>query len=141
MNDILDIELILNRKKYSYIYCSLFVFLFIIFVFALVTIFYDIDDYYVFKAKFFNNSLELMVLEDDIDYIYSNSLLTINDINYTYVVKSIDDEYYVDNFNNVYKYVYIDVLGTTFFENLVYEVKIFKEKKKIIEYLKEEIWN
>lgn len=136
MNDILDIEIILKRKKYSKIY-NIGLILIIILLISLYIVFtYKYQTYYISKGKIIDNKLELLVSIDDLSYINNNSKLKIDDKIYIYKVDSISNELYVDEFYNNYKYVYLKVENLNNIDNYVYEIKISKENKVIAKYLK-----
>jgi len=136
MNDILDIEIILKRKKYSKLY-NIGLILIIILLISLYIIFtYKYQTYYISKGKIIDNKLELLVKIDDLSYINNNSKLKIDDKIYIYKVDSISNELYVDEFYNNYKYVYLKVEYLNNIDNYVYEIKIPKENKVIAKYLK-----
>lgn len=137
MNDVLDIDLILKRNKYPFIYNIGFIILIIIIVFIYISCTYKYQTYYISKGTIKNNSLELLVNIDNIKYItYQNKIIIDNKI-YNYNIISISENLYVDESLNNYKYVYLNVKNLSNINNYVYEVKIPKENKKIIKYLKD----
>lgn len=141
MNNVLEIEMTLNRKKYPYIYNSFIVLLIMIVVLFLIFGFYEYKSYYVIKGKSLDNSIEMIILEDDISFVNQKGILYIDDKKYNYKLKSISDKVIFDESYNKYVYVYLDVFGVTYFNNYVYELKFEKERKKIIKYFKEVLWN
>ena len=56
---------------------------------------------------------------------------------YSYNINKISEDLYVDDSLNNYKYIYLNVDNLSNINNYVYEVKLEKENKKIIEYLKD----
>lgn len=141
MNDVLDIEMTLNRKKYPYIYNSFLIVLLMLIVMFMMFCLYDYKSYYYIKGKSLNDSLEIIILDEDMSIIKNDGFLYINDKKYKYKIKSISDNVVFDEFYNRYVYVYLDVFGLTYFDNYVYELKFEKERKKIIKYFKEVLWN
>ena len=141
MNNVLEIEMTLNRKKYPYIYNSFIVLLIMIVVLFLIFSFYEYKSYYVIKGNSLDNSIEMIILEDDISFVKQKGILYIDDKKYNYKLKSISDKVIFDESYNKYVYVYLDVFGVTYFNNYVYELKFEKERKKIIKYFKEVLWN
>ena len=137
MNDILDIEIILKRQKYPYIYNIGFILLIILLVFLYISCIYKYQSYYITKGTIKDNTLELLVNLDDIKYIYNQNKLTIDNHIYNYSIKSISENLYVDDYLNNYKYIYLEVPNLSNINNYVYEIKLQKENKKIIEYLKD----
>ena len=137
MNEILDIEIILNNNKYHFIYNISTILIICICVFIYVTNIYNYQTYYTAKGKMIDNKLELLVSIDDIKYLTKQNNLMINNKQYSYQLISISDELYVDELYNNYKYLYLDIKNLNNINNYVYELKIKKENKKIIEYLKD----
>lgn len=136
MNDILDVEIILKRKKYSPIYNVgiILIIIFLIIVYILFT--YQYQTYYISKGKVLNNKLELIVDVNDMKYIKNNSLIKLDDIYYHYSIEKISEELIVDNLYNNYQYVYLEVDGLKEKDNYVYQIKIPKEKQILAKYLK-----
>lgn len=136
MNDILDIEIILKRKKYSPIYNVgiILIIIFLIIVYILFT--YQYQTYYVSKGKVLDNKLELIVDVNDMKYIKNNSLIKLDDIYYHYSIEKISEELIVDNLYNNYQYVYLEVDELKEKDNYVYQIKIPKEKQILAKYLK-----
>ena len=136
MNDILDVEIILKRKKYSPIYNVgiILVIIFLIIVYILFT--YQYQTYYISKGKVLNNKLELIVDVNDIKYIKNNSLIKLDDTYYNYSIEKIGEELIIDNLYNNYQYVYLEVDGLKEKDNYVYQIKIPKEKQILAKYLK-----
>ena len=136
MNDILDVEIILKRKKYSPIYNVgiILIIIFLIIVYILFT--YQYQTYYISKGKVLDNKLELIVDINDIKYVKNNSLIKLDDTYYHYSIEKISEELIVDNLYNNYQYVYLEVDGLKEKDNYVYQIKIPKEKQILAKYLK-----
>lgn len=139
MNDILDIEIILKRQKYPFIYNIGILLIMIILIFLYVSILYNYKTYYIQKGTMNDGNLKLLVNIDDIKYISNQNKIKINNQIYDYYISKISEELLVDDSFINYKYVYLKVHNLNNIDNYVYEVKIEKENKKIIEYLKEYI--
>ena len=137
MNDMLDIEIILKRQKYSYIYNVGIVLIIILIIFIYVSFIYEYKTYYITKGVVKNNKIELLVNVDDIKYISNNNILKADDILYSYQIDEISENMYVDETYNNYKYVYLYVNNLSYINNYVYSLKLEKENKKIIEYIKD----
>ena len=137
MNDILDIEIILKKQKYSPIYNIGSILIIILLTFIYISNTYKYKTYYITKGTIKNNNIELLVNIDDIKYISKSNVLEINDMIYKYSINKISEELYVDESFNNYKYIYLDVDNLSNINNYVYEIKLEKENKKIIEYLKD----
>lgn len=137
MDNILDIDIILSRKKYGNIY-NLGIYLLVIFLILLYIIFiYKYQTYYISLGKVISNKLELYVSVDDLKYIKDNNLIELDDKEYYYQINHINNELYIDEFYNNYLIIYLDIENFTSLDNYVYQVKIPKENKKIYKYLKE----
>ena len=136
MNDILDVEIILKRKKYSPIYNVgiILIIIFLIIVYILFT--YQYQTYYISKGKVLDNKLELIVDINDIKYVKNNSLIKLDDTYYHYSIEKISEELIIDNLYNNYQYVYLEVDGLKEKDNYVYQIKIPKEKQILAKYLK-----
>jgi len=139
MNDILDIEVILKKQKYSKIYNIGLVLLIILLIFIYVSFIYTYKTYYINKCTMIGGNLKLLVNLDDIKYITTNNSLKIDNTHYEYQISKISEELYVDETLNNYKYIYLKVNNLNNIDNYVYEIKLVKENKKLIEYLKEYI--
>lgn len=139
MNDILDIEIILKKQKYSKIYNIGLVLLIILLIFIYVSFIYTYKTYYINKGTMIDGNLKLLVNLDDIKYVTTNNSLKIDNIYYKYQISKISEELYVDETLNNYKYIYLKVNNLNNINNYVYEIKLVKENKKLIEYLKEYI--
>ena len=137
MNNNLEIDLILNRKKYPNIYNITTVITIIILMFIYIIFTYDYQSYYITKGKMLNNNLEIMIPISDLKYLENNHKLIIDKKTYSYKISKIDDNLYLDELYNNYKNITLKVSNLTNIDNFVYEIKIPKEKKKLAKYLKE----
>lgn len=137
MNDILDIEIILKKQTYHKIYNIGLILIIILLIFLYISCVYKYQSYYISRGIVKDNTLELLVNLDDIKYFYNQNIIKIENRDYKYQIKSISEKLYVDESLNNYKYLYLEVNNLKYINNYVYEVKIPKENKKIIEYLKE----
>ena len=137
MNEILDIEIILNKNKYHPIYNIGIILIIILITFIYIATIYKYQTFLITKGKINNNYLELLLDLKDIEYLSKQNELLIDNKIHSYKVISIGENLYIDDQYNNYKYVYLEVNNLTNINNYVYEVKIKKENKKIIEYLKD----
>ena len=137
MNDILDIEIILKKQKYHAIYNIGTLLIIILLIFFYISFTYNYKTYYITKGTMIDGNIELLVNIDDIKYITTNNKLKVDSLYYGYTINKISEELYVDESFNNYKYVYLNVKGLNNIDNYVYDIKLAKENKKIIEYLKE----
>lgn len=136
MNDILDIEIILTRKKYPKIYNLGIIISIIILIFIYIIFTYNYQTYYISKGKALNNNLELLVDIEDIKYITNNKVIILDGQAYNYIVSSIGNDLLVDETYNNYQYVYLKISNLNTLNNYVYEVKIPKENQKLVKYFK-----
>lgn len=136
MNDILDIEIILTRKKYPKIYNLGIIISIIILIFIYIIFTYNYQTYYISKGKALNNNLELLVNIEDIKYITNNKVIILDGQAYNYIVSSIGNDLLVDETYNNYQYVYLKISNLNTLNNYVYEVKIPKENQKLVKYFK-----
>lgn len=136
MNDILDIEIILTRKKYPKIYNLGIIISIIILIFIYIIFTYNYQTYYTSKGKVLNNNLELLVNIEDIKYITNNKVIILDGQAYNYIVSSIGNDLLVDETYNNYQYVYLKISNLNTLNNYVYEVKIPKENQKLVKYFK-----
>lgn len=139
MNNVLEIDLILNRKKYSKIYNIFLIILTIILIFIYIIFTYKYQSYYLIKGKIINNKLELLVNINDIKYIKNNTNLKIDNTIYSYKITTISNEILIDENYNNYKYIYLNIDNLSNIDNYVYEVKIPKENKILAKYIKDYI--
>ena len=137
MNNILDIEIILNKQKYHTVYNIGWILLTITLIFIYVSCIYKYKTYYLTTGTLKNNKLEILVRIDDIKYINNNQILEIDNKPYRYNIFKISEELYVDESLNNYKYIYLNVYNLNNIDNYVYEIKLEKENKKIIEHIKD----
>lgn len=139
MNDILDIEIILKKQKYGIIYNIAFILIIILLFFLYISCVYEYKTYYISKGTISDGLLKIVININDIKYFTNNNKLQIGNTIYDYKVSHISEELYVDESLNNYKYIYLDVKLLNNLNNYVYEIKLAKENKKLIEYLKEYI--
>ena len=139
VNDVLEIELILNRKKYNIIYNALYVFIIIILIFVITIFTYKYHSYCIMNGSMIDNKLELLVNINDLKYLDNNNELFIDNIKYKYKISNIHEDLYKDDNYNNYKYIYLNVDNLKNVDNFIYKVKIKKESKTLAAYLKQTI--
>lgn len=137
MNDILDIEIILKKQKYGFIYNIGIILIILIIVFLYISNIYKYKSYYITKGTVIDGYIKIIANIEDIKYFTSNNILQIDSINYKYTVERIDEELYIDENYENYKYLYIKVDNIKNINNYVYEIKLLKQNKPIIDYLKD----
>lgn len=135
MNDILDIEIILKKQKYHPIYNIGTILLIIIFLFIYISVTYKYKSYYITKGTMVDGNIKILVNVDDIKHLLNNNNLEISNNIYKYKIKNISENIYIDESYNNYQEIYLKVDGVNNLNNYVYEIKLAKENKKIIEYI------
>lgn len=144
MNKYIDNQIILNKKitplVYIYIMITIIITLSLIIIFML----FNYKIYYTIKGTVIkeedNYYIKTYIPIKDIKYITSNNFLIIDKKKYTYKTKELKEEYYTDN-NNTYQELILDIeLQSEYqYNNLVLDLKLIKENKRVIDYLKN-IW-
>lgn len=137
MNDILDIEIILKRNKYPKIYNISLIILIIISIFLYVIFTYKYQSYYLTEGKYKDNELIVVTKSNYLKYFINNNTLLLNNQEYRYQVNHIDNHTYLDESGNSYTYIYLNISNLKSINNNVYEIKIVKENKTLVKYLKE----
>ena len=136
MDEILELDLIIDKKKYAKIYDFNYVLLMVLLIFIYVIFTYQYQSYYFTKGKMLHNELILLVNINDLKYLEGNNVISIDNVNYTYRLTAIEPELYVDENYDNYQYVHLKIDNLTNIDNYVYEVKIPKEKQILAKYLK-----
>ena len=136
MNDLLDIEVILQRKKYSKIYNFGTIMIIILLIFIYIISTYTYESYYTIKGKAIDNKIELLINPEDIIYIEENSSLELDNITYQYTIDNIGSELLMDENYNNYQQVSLKILNFSSIDNRIYEVSIPKERVSLAKYLK-----
>ena len=85
-----------------------------------------------------DKNLMLIVKIDKLKYVKNNNKLVIDNKEYVYSIKSINNDYEIDNNLNNYLYLYLDVSldSKDKITNNVLNVKLLESNKKIFYYLK-----
>jgi len=137
MDNILDIDLIIDRNKYSKIYNFNLILFSIMLITLYVILTYHYQTYYVLKGRIVSNEIELMIPISDIKNIQGNDQLIIDDKIYHYKVTRISELMYINNDFQNYSYLYLKVDTLTNVDNFIYDIKIPKENKALVKYLKD----
>ena len=135
MNDVLEIALMLNKRRYAKIYNASVILIVIFFVSIIVIFTIKYQSYYITMGTMIDNKLELLVNIQDINMINDNNTLVIDNVKYNYKISKIDNKLYRDDTFNNYKNLYLDVTNLTNIDNFVYEIKIPKENKTLYKYI------
>ena len=136
--DNIELDLILDRKKYPYIYSITFIIITNIISCLIIALTCTDRTYYKVLGKVvYNNNylLEIPCEYNNIEYIINNNTLSINNKIYNYNIINVDNNLYVTQENINYLLVYLSYNEIPKINNLVLEVKILKENKKIIYYI------
>lgn len=144
MNGCIDNEIILNRKIRPLVF--IYIMVVIISSLSLIIIFmlFHYKIYYFFKGNIImeedNYYLKCYIPTSDIKYITSNNTLIIDKKLYKYEVIKISEDYFSDN-NITYQEIILEIsLDDEYkYNNLMLELKILKDDKRIIDYIKS-IW-
>ena len=136
--------LILNRKPSFIIKTFILVISFIIIavIWGVNTFYYQNFIILHSRIKYFDNSyyfIEVLVPIKEVKQITNQNQIAINNKTYNYLIYKIDNNItYIDDEN--YQYVYLKVINlddSYLINGYETDVKILKERKKIIDYLKE----
>ena len=84
MNDLLDIEVILQRKKYSKIYNFGTIMIIILLIFIYIISTYTYESYYTIKGKAIDNKIELLGCGMWNNYIFAQKQIYLNNKNGLY---------------------------------------------------------
>ena len=137
MNNPLEIDLIINKNKYSKIYNFNFILLIIILIIIYIIFTYKYQTYYLTKGRMINNELEVLIDIKDLKYIKNNNQIIIDNHVYIYNLSRISKELYIgENYDN-YCYTYLKINNLTNIDNYIYEIKFPKENKVLVKYLKD----
>lgn len=140
MNNYIDSEIILHRKINYIVYIYIMIIIIIVLSLIILSMLSNYKIYYKVKGiveKEENNySIEIYIPLEDTKYIIKNDYLIINKEKYKYQIKDINSEYVTDNITT-YQIITLDLnLPNKYkYNNLILNIKVIKENKKIIDYL------
>ncbi len=137
MNYNLEIDLIINRKKYPKIYNFTWVLLVILLITIYIIFIYKYQTYYLVKGRIINNEIELLIPTQEVAIIQNNHNLIINNTKYNYKITHINEELCIDDNYQNYSYIYLKIDNLSNIDNFVYNLKIPKENKILAKYLKD----
>ena len=106
----IELDLILDRKKYPYIYSITFIIITNIIIFLIISLTCNYKTYYKVLGKVvYNNNylLEIPCEYNNIEYIINNNTLSINNKMYNYNIINVDNNLYVTQENINYLLVYL----------------------------------
>lgn len=118
-HSIFELDMIINNKKYPFIYSSVSIIVLILLLSIYVLFFYDYHVYYKDIGIVNNNSLEV----SNKSVVLKNNIIEIDKVKYKYQILYID---------NNHEKIYLKVDNLKCIENQVLEFKIEKQKQKII---------
>lgn len=134
----IDAYIIQNRKPklISKIFISNILILILLVIYVINNFTYTFYLSITSNMKYVNNEflLEISIPINEIDTIAKNHEITINNKQYMYQIKNIEDN------NKEYQNIYLKIYNLEEYyliDNYSLDVKILKEKKKIIKYLTE----
>lgn len=136
MNDIIDIEIILKRKKYPKVYSIGIILIVILLIITYIIFTYKYQSYYITYGKVVDNKLEVLMPLEDAKYLKSNSLIELDNKSYNYTINSISNDIVVDASYKNYQVFYLNINNLSNLNNYAYQVKIPKENEIIAKYLK-----
>lgn len=139
MNDIIDIEIILKRRKYPRIYNIGTILIVILLIIIYIIFTYKYQTYYITYGKIVDNKLEVLIPIEDVQYLKNNSQIELNNKQYNYIIDSISSELIIDTSYKNYQVFYLSINDLTSVNNYAYQVKIPKENEIIAKYLKKYI--
>ncbi len=128
-----DKETIIHKKiSYRLIYIIYILILPLAIILCLV----NYQSYYSIKGIVINKNLLLEVGPNDIKYFINSNKMIINNDYYTYKIVSISDIKITNNYQNYQELlVNLNLDGKYLINNYVIDLKVKKEKKKIISYI------
>ena len=137
VNEVLEIALILDGNRYNKLYYAGLMIGIVLLIIMIAIFTCKYQSYYITMGTMIDNKLELLVNIDDLKVVKKNNIVTIDDKNYKYTIVKIDKELYRDdNFNN-YKSVFLKIDNLSNIDNYVYKIKIPKEYKALVSYIKD----
>ena len=138
----IDSRIILNRKIRPLVYIYIMILIICALFLIIVCMLFHYKEYYFFKGTVTEEEnsyyLKCYIPISETKYITLNDTLIINKKTYKYSIKSISEEYFNDK-NETFQEVVLNVnLDNKYrYNNLVLNLKLLKEDKIVIEYLKE----
>ncbi len=132
-HSLLELDMIVYNKKYSFIYSWTCIVLFIFVISLYILFLCDYHTYYqgigIIKGQ---NLLEIHIYDQGIDTILEKNIIEIEDTSYYYQVSYIDNNTYLDNNNHNYQKVFLKVDNLNYVENKALNFKVEGKKQKII---------
>lgn len=144
MNEYIDNQIVLNKKITPLVYVYIMIIIIISFSLIIIFMLFHYKTYYIIKGMVINEEdnyyIKCYIPISDIKYITSSDNLLVDKKVYKYNIKRINEEYYTDN-SNTYQEVILDIeLQSNYkYNNLVLDLKLLKENKRVIDYIKN-IW-
>ena len=107
-----------------------------IFLLCLFSYFYRVTNYVLISGVVFKDDvIEVMVLEDEKNLIYSNGSMYIDGNKYSYDIINVIDSALVKN-GSKYSIMYLKCLVNDFSENSVVNLVFIKDRGRLYEFLK-----
>jgi len=140
MNDI-NSYIIINRKTSPFFILFNIISFIIFFSLIIILNLYFTKNYKTYGQVVKDNTYKLLLYLSpyQLNIIKKNNKLTIDDLEYTYYIESISNEYVISNDNDYYLKVILDInlKEEDKIINNFLEVTIFESKKKLFYYLKD----
>lgn len=123
------------ENKFAVLFLVIIFFLFL-FLLCLFSYFYRVTNYVLINGVVFKDDIiEIMVLEDEKNIIYSNGSMYIDGNKYSYEIINVIDSALVKN-DNKYSIMYLKCLVNDFSENSVVNLVFIKDRGRLYEFLK-----
>ena len=138
----IDSRIILNRKIRPLVYIYIMILIICALSLIIICMLFHYKEYYFFKGTVIEEEnsyyLKCYIPISETKYITLNDTLITDKKTYKYSIKSISEKYFSDN-NETYQEVVLNInLDNKYkYNNLVLNLKLLKEDKMVIEYLKE----
>lgn len=123
------------ENKFAVLFLVIIFFMFI-FLLCLFSYFYRVTNYVLISGVVFKDDvIEVMVLEDEKNLIYSNGSMYIDGNKYSYDIINVIDSALVKN-GSKYSIMYLKCLVNDFSENSVVNLVFIKDRGRLYEFLK-----
>ena len=123
------------ENKFAVLFLVIIFFMFI-FLLCLFSYFYRVTNYVLIGGVVFKDDvIEVMVLEDEKNLIYSNGSMYIDGNKYSYDIINVIDSALVKN-GSKYSIMYLKCLVNDFSENSVVNLVFIKDRGRLYEFLK-----
>ena len=140
MNNCIDSRIIINRNIKSIIYVYIMIIIVIVLSLIIFLLLFHYKTYYKVNGIVSSSDnkyyLEVYVPRGYIGYFNNSNILYIDNVSYKYSIISTNEDYYT---NGIDTYVIVDIrldLSDNYkYVNLVLELKLLKDDKRVFDYL------